>query len=75
MDELFKPSSRQLRAIRSWFGMDQATFSEKSGVSVTTLVKFERGQKVTDETVDMIARQVARMEVAFRKDGGVVLPL
>lgn len=75
MDDLPIPSSRQLRAIRSWFGIDQAAFSEKSGVSVTTLVKFERGGPVTQDTLEMIGRQLARMEVAFKRDGSLVLPL
>lgn len=69
------PSPRQLRAIRSWFDMPQPEFAEACGIGVTTLIGYETGRRrATAASLDMIARQVARMEVAFNEAGDLILP-
>jgi DNA-binding XRE family transcriptional regulator len=75
MDDLPMPSGRQVRSVRNYFGMSQGKFSQLAGINISTLVKLEKGMKVDGGTMEMVARQVARMEVAFRKDGSMVLPL
>lgn len=69
------PSSRQIRALRYWLGIHQNEFARAAGIGISTLVAFEKGQKVSPDTLEMIARQVVRMGVAMRKDGAMVLPL
>lgn len=75
MEELPMPSGRQVRSVRGYFGMSQTRFAELAGINISTLVKLEKGMKVDVATMEMVARQVARMEIAFRKDGSLVLPL
>jgi DNA-binding XRE family transcriptional regulator len=74
-EDLIIPSSRQIRALRYWLGISQGEFAQAAGIGVTTLVAFEKGHKVSVDTLEMIARQVARMEVPMRKDGAMVLAL
>jgi DNA-binding XRE family transcriptional regulator len=75
MDEFPIPSPRQLRAIRAWFEITQAELADKCGVGATTIVYYETGKRrATDTSLDMIARQIARMGVKFTRAGDVILP-
>ena len=75
MEEFPTPSPRQLRAIRAWFDLTQPAFAEMCGVGVTTLLSYETGRrKALGSSLDMIARQIARMEVKFTRSGDVILP-
>ncbi len=76
MDNEFPiPSPRQLRAIRSWFDLTQTEFAEQCGIGPTTLIAYETGRRMAQpSSLDMIARQVARMKVTFNKAGDVILP-
>jgi len=69
------PSPRQLRAIRAWFDMTQPEFAQLCGIGETTLLGYETGKrKALPASLDMIARQVAIMEVKFDRSGAIVLP-
>lgn len=69
------PSPRQLRAIRAWFDLTQPVFAERCGVGPTTLIGYETGRRQpTPASLEMIARQVAKMKVKFNRDGAIVLP-
>lgn len=76
MDSDFKiPSPRQLRAIRAWFDLTQPQFADICGVGPTTLIGYETGKRrALPSSLDMIARQVAKMGVEFNKAGALVLP-
>jgi len=75
MDEFPIPSPRQLRAIRAWFDLSQAAFAELCGVGPTTLIAYETGRRqALPSSLDMIARQVAKMGVEFNRSGDVILP-
>ena len=77
MDSEFPiPSPRQLRAIRAWFDLPQLDFASLCAVGVTTLIGYETGRrKALPSTLDMIARQVAKMGVTFSaRDGNLILP-
>jgi transcriptional regulator with XRE-family HTH domain len=76
MDNQFPiPSPRQIRAIRGWFDMTQAEFADKCGIGATTLVGYENGKRrATPPSLDMIARQVAKMGVTFDRAGALILP-
>lgn len=69
------PSPRQLRAIRGWFDMTQPEFAQKCGIGPTALIAYETGRRRASPTsLDMVARQVAKMGVKFNRDGAIVLP-
>ena len=77
MDSQFPiPSPRQLRAIRAWFDLTQPQFAELCGVGHTTLIGYETGRRrALPSSLDMIARQVAKMGVEFsQRDGALRLP-
>lgn len=76
MDSEFPiPSPRQLRAIRAWFDLTQPAFAEMCGIGPTTLIGYENGKRrALPSSLDMIARQVAKMGVAFNRSGDLVLP-
>lgn len=69
------PSPRQVRAIRAWFGLNQAEFAERCSINHMTLVHYERGNRRPAEvTLELIARQVAKMQVRFSSGNAIVLP-
>lgn len=75
MDDFHIPSPRQLRAIRAWYDLTQPAFSELCGIGPTTLIGYETGKrKALPASLDMIARQVAKMGVSFNRAGDLILP-
>lgn len=69
------PSPRQLRAIRAWFDLTQPQMAEMCGVGPTTLIGYETGRRrALPSSLDMIARQVAKMRVEFNRSGDLILP-
>lgn len=76
MDSEFPiPSPRQLRAIRAWFDLTQPDFAEKCSIGPTTLIGYETGKRrALPSSLDMIARQVAKMGVQFNRSGDLILP-
>lgn len=69
------PSPRQLRAIRSWYDIAQPAFAEMCGIGPSTLIAYETGKRrALPSSLDMIARQVAKMGVRFNRDGDIILP-
>lgn len=75
MDTFPIPSPRQLRAIRAWFDLTQPEFATMCGVGATTLIGYETGKRrALPASLEMIARQVARMDVQFARNGDVILP-
>jgi DNA-binding transcriptional regulator YiaG len=69
------PSPRQVRAIRAWFDLSQPAFADACGIGLTTLVNYETGRRrALPASLDMIARQVAKMGISFNRGGDVLLP-
>lgn len=44
-------SPRQMRAIRSWLGIEQAELAEMLGIGVSTLYEWERGGRLPKNEV------------------------
>ena len=69
------PSPRQLRAIRAWLDVSQVAFAESCGIGPTTLIGYETGKRLANEaSLDMIARQCAKIGVQFSRAGDLILP-
>ena len=46
---------QELRALREFHGMTQVQLADKAGVSVTTIRKLERGERVKLDVLELIA--------------------
>jgi len=61
---------RQILAARDLLGMSQAQLSEAAGVSVDTLVSWERGQRVPRrETIRLVCEALERRGIEFLNHG------
>jgi predicted transcriptional regulator len=68
------PSARQLRAVRSWFGLSQTEFARKASIGRSTLVEYEKGHReIGAVSLQAIGHTLHDMEVEF-VNGAVVLP-
>ena len=52
---------QELRALREFHGITQVQLADKAGVSVTTIRKMERGERVKLDVLELIA------EALFKK--------
>ena len=51
---------QELRALREFHGMTQLQLADKAGVSVTTIRKLERGERVKLDVLELIAEALCK---------------
>ena len=51
---------QELRALREFHGMTQVQLADKAGVSVTTIRKMERGERVKLDVLELIAEALCK---------------
>lgn len=51
---------QELRALREFHGMTQVQLADKAGVSVTTIRKLERGERVKLDVLELIAEALGK---------------
>lgn len=51
---------QELRALREFHGITQVQLADKAGVSVTTLRKMERGERVKWDVLELIAEVLGK---------------
>lgn len=51
---------QELRALREFHGMTQVQLADKAGVSVTTIRKLERGERVMLDVLELIAEALGK---------------
>lgn len=51
---------QELRALREFHGMTQVQLADKAGVSVTTIRKLERGERVKLDVLELIAEALCK---------------
>lgn len=70
-----EPSSRQIMAIRGYFGWTQTEAAKELAVGKDTLVNMERGNREPHSaTLARMGIQLMKLGVVFRDDGSIVLP-
>ena len=68
------PSPRQVKAVRSWLGMSQPEFAKKAGLSLSTIMDYEKEKRRTStESLAAIGLYLKTLEVEFVA-GAIVLP-
>lgn len=70
------PSPRQLKAIRSWLGINSIDFAKESGIGQSTLIDYEaqRRDTISTQVHQAIAIAVHKRGIVFNRQGHVVLP-
>lgn len=57
-------TSKELAEVRGWWGLSQAEFAKKLGVSVDTVARWERNEMPIPPTVPLALEAIGRREMA-----------
>lgn len=50
----------ELKKLRSFYGYSQRSLADKAGVSITTIRKMERGERVKLDVLELIAEALGK---------------
>ncbi len=69
------PSPRQVKAIRSYLGINQVDFAAKASTSPSTVTDYELSRReVSRATMQALALCVYSLGIEFNESGAIILP-